>query len=43
MVNYIDNISKLVGNTPLIKLKQVSEDTWKWDAAAKNQEDWAWE
>ena len=27
MVNYIDNISKLVGNTPLIKLRQVSEET----------------
>ena len=27
MVNYIDNISKLVGNTPLIRLRQVSEET----------------
>jgi len=27
MVKYIDNITSLVGNTPLIKLRQVSEET----------------
>ena len=27
MVNYVDNITALVGNTPLIKLRQVSEET----------------
>ena len=27
MVKYVDNITSLVGNTPLIKLRQVSEKT----------------
>ena len=27
MVKYVDNITSLVGNTPLIKLRQVSEET----------------